>query len=213
MCRADTPTVDGPSWSSSIVMSRFAIVTALVSGLFPLASQATEIIHEPALRRSLLRLPLDASRSIEVDLPTGIATSSRFRVRDSGTLPPALTARFPGLRSFRGSDAEGRTVRLDLSAAGVRASVRHGSTEWLVRPGEPATAAVVPVDTSIRSTEVAVTPPDFATQDLARVATLALARAGGGVRYDFRLAVAADSRYVARFGVPSKEHSARSCTR
>ena len=184
-------------------MSRFAIITALAGGLFPLASQAIGVIDAPALRRSLLRLPHDASRSAEVDLPTGIATSSRFRVHDSGTLPPGLAARFPGLRSFRGSDAEGRTVRLDLSAAGVRASVRHGATEWLVRPGELAattTAAAASVDTSAPSTEAAVTAPGFGTKDLASVSALALAHAGGGMRYDFRLAVAADSRYVARFG-------------
>ncbi|WP_162200969.1 reprolysin-like metallopeptidase [Luteibacter rhizovicinus] len=179
-------------------MSRFVIVTALVGGLFPLASQAIEVIDEPALRRSLLRLPQDASRSTEVDLPTGIATSSRFRVRDSGTLPPSLAARFPGLRSFRGSDAEGRTVRLDLSIAGVRASVRHGATEWLVRPGVP--AAATSADTPTRAAVATTTAPDMAAQDAARMATMTRARTGGGVRYDFRLAVAADSRYAARFG-------------
>lgn len=184
-------------------MSRFAIVTALVGGLFPLASQAVDVIDEPALRRSLLRLPQDASRSTEVELPTGTATSSRFRVRDSGTLPPALAARFPGLRSFRGADAEGRTVRLDLSKTGLRASIRHCQAEWLIRPDEKAMsmpAMSAPAAPSNRPTAASDAAPGIAAHDAAQVATMALARTGGGLRYDFRLAVAADSRYVARFG-------------
>jgi Metallo-peptidase family M12B Reprolysin-like len=176
-------------------MSRFAIVTALVGGLLPLAAQAAAGADESTLRRNLLRLPQDASRSIEVDLPTGAATSSRFRIRDSGTLPPALAAKFPGLRSFRGIDAQGRTVRLDLSKAGLRASVRDGDTEWLVRPGDVATQA--PGSAPVAS---AVAHAGITAQDPGLPERMTMARSGGGVRYDFRLAVAADSGYVATFG-------------
>src|SRR6187402_584416 len=176
-------------------MLRFVIVTALIGGLFPLVSQARVALDEPALRRSLLRLPQDASRSVEVTLPTGPTQSSRFRVRDSGTLPPALAKKFPGMRSFRGSDAQGRTVRLDLSIAGTRASVRDGDTEWLLRPGDVAPLAQPgPPDVP------AVPFAGDATESHDTPQSMALTRSGGGVRYDFRLAVAADSRYVARFG-------------
>jgi len=178
-------------------MSRFAIVTALLGALAPLASQAATPLDEPALRRSLLRLPQDTRHSVEVELPTGADTSSRFRVSDSGTLPPGLAARFPGLRSFRGSDAHGRTVRLDLSKAGVRASVRDGKTEWLLRPGD----AVAPIDAVLPSdTAGRAAASGFPAQTPERSASLAMARHAGGMRYDFRLAVAADSRYVAAVG-------------
>lgn len=181
-------------------MPRFAIVTALIGGLFPLLSQANVVVDEPALRRSLLRLAEDASRSVEVELPTGDSTYSRFRVRDSGTLPSALAAKFPGMRSFRGVDEKGRTLRLDLSKAGLRASVRDGDAEWLLRPAD----VTKPTPNAMSGT-LAVPPADITEADSAfsvgmAPVGLAMARSGGGVRYDFRLAVAADSRYVARFG-------------
>jgi len=176
-------------------MSRFVIVTTLLGALLPMASQMAVAADESSLRRSLLRLPQDATRSIEVDVPTGAATSSRFRVSDSGTLPRALAAKFPGLRSFRGVDAQGRTVRLDLSTAGMRASVRDGDREWLVRPGEVALQASVgsPADSGAADTRTVAPEPALS-------ARMTMARSGGGMRYDFRLAVAADSRYVAKFG-------------
>lgn len=181
-------------------MSRFAIVTTLLGALAPLVSQATSAIDEPALRRSLLRLPQDTRRSVELELPTGPATSSRFRVSDSGTLPPGLAARFPGLRSFRGRDAQGRTVRLDLSKGGVRASVRDGGTEWLLRPGDAATP--MPAAASTETAEGVASRSRPAMDAPGFPARLVMARSGGGggIRYDFRLAVAADSRYVAAFG-------------
>jgi hypothetical protein len=123
--------------------------------------------------------------------------SSLFHVRDSGTLPPALAAKFPGMRSFRGSDAEGRTVRLDLSKAGVRASVREGAREWLLRPGDTAMArgSASMGSASGADGRAADVPP---LPDVP--ASIAALRSGGGVRYDFRLAVAASSAYVARSG-------------
>lgn len=179
-------------------MSRFAIVTALVGGLFPLLSLANVVVDEPALRRSLLGLPQDASRSVEVTLPTSATSSSRFRVRDSGTLPAALAKKFPGMRSFRGSDTQGRTVRLDLSKAGMRASVRDGHAEWVLRPGEVARMAnVASDDTSVAPVDALAATP---TEDSGLAARMTTARGGGGIRHDFRLAVAADSRYVAKLG-------------
>lgn len=176
-------------------MSRFVIITALLGGLFPLALQAHAAVDEPSLRRSLLRLPQDAGRTFEITLPTGDTTSSLFRVHDSGTLPPALAQKFPGMRSFRGNDEKGRSVRLDLSKSGVRASVRDGAAEWLLRPGDrtPSARGDMPFVAPIADAKAA-------TSDREIPVAMAMARNGGGVRYDFRLAVAADSRYVARFG-------------
>lgn len=178
-------------------MSRFVLVTALFGGLLPLAALA-EIapLDETSLRRSLLRLPQDASRSADIRLPTGASTSSLFHVRDSGTLPAALAAKFPGMRSFRGTDAEGRTVRLDLSKAGARASVRDGDREWLLRPGDGAKPDAPQANLASASRALQPGVPQLTNAP----ATMAALRSGGGMRYDFRLAVAASSTYVARFG-------------
>lgn len=173
-------------------MSRFIFVTALGCGLVPLVSMAgTGLVDEASLRQSLLRLPDDASRTADVNLPIGANRVSVFHVRDSGTLPRALATKFPGMRSFRGADDQGRTVRLDLSKAGVRSSVRDGDTEWVFRPGD--LAARASASASVPHASASTTNSDLPVG-------AALARGGGGVRYDFRLAVAADSHYVARFG-------------
>jgi hypothetical protein len=173
-------------------MSRFIFVTALGCGLVPLVSEAgTGLVDEASLRQSLLRLPDDASRTADVNLPIDANRVSVFHVRDSGTLPRGLAAKFPGMRSFRGADDQGRTVRLDLSKAGVRTSVRDGDTEWIFRPGD--LAARARAGTSAPRASAPTTDSDLPVG-------AALAHGGGGVRYDFRLAVAADSRYVARFG-------------
>jgi hypothetical protein len=143
-----------------------------------------------SLRRTLTRLPHDGSREARIVLPVAADTWSTFRIRDSLTLPLALARKFPGLRSFRGKDDEGRTVRLDLSRTGLRASIRSGASEWLIRPSHQAQVQAAP-----SSIPVAAAPPAV------RWAPAALAtRATGGLRHDFRLAVAASSAYVKALG-------------
>lgn len=166
----------------------------------------TAAFDETALRQRLLRLPIAAGPTADVTLPLADGHVHVFHIRDSGTLPRGLVKRFPGLRSFRGEDDEGRTLRLDLSPRGIRASVRSGSTEWLVRPGdtwkrEP--EAFLPLHNA--STPVAATSGAAPTRQVPAEAVTPLkhrrnARQGGIVRYDFRLAVAASSRYVAKNG-------------
>jgi hypothetical protein len=159
-----------------IVMPRFILVTTLGCGLVSLTAQAGATVADTPFD---ITLPIDATRS------------SLFHVRDSGTIPRGLARKFPRMRSFRGADDQGRTVRLDMSDAGVRASIREGDKEWIFRPGD--TAARAYSGTSVPR----VTSPS-GNHDLP--IDLAAAHSGGGIRHDFRLAVAADSRYVARFG-------------
>lgn len=57
-----------------------------------------------------------------------------FVLEDSGTLPAALAAKFPQLRSLRGSDGSGNRVRLDLSELGLQAMVFDHDGSWVVEP-------------------------------------------------------------------------------
>lgn len=166
----------------------------------------TAAFDEAALRQRLLRLPLTAGPATDVALPLADGYAHVFHIRDSGTLPRGLVKRFPGLRSFRGEDDEGRTLRLDLSPRGIRASIRSGSTEWLIRPGDtwkrepedflPLRNASAPVAATSGATQTRQVPAEAVTSLKRR----RNARQGGIVRYDFRLAVAASSRYVAKNG-------------
>ncbi len=155
---------------------------------------------------------------LAVRLPIGDGTHRVFDVSDSRTLPAELAARFPGLRSFRGTDAEGRTLRLDLSRSALRMSVRHGAGEFTLRAATAAewlavsnpSASPFPTGTAFdpMTSGAAHGPVDIdvrgGAQEPGLVARQALSSAsthrGGSVRYDFRLAVATSSRFAARFG-------------
>ncbi|WP_043696213.1 reprolysin-like metallopeptidase [Luteibacter sp. 9133] len=170
------------------------------------AFAAAITVDETALRQRLLRLPLAPRPGTDVVFPLADGRARVFHVRDSGTLPRGLVKRFPGLRSFRGEDDEGRTLRLDLSPRGIRASVRSGNTEWLIRPGdtwkrEPEDfLALGNASTPVAETRGAAQTRQAPTEAVTPLKRRRSARQGGIVRYDFRLAVAASSRYVARNG-------------
>jgi len=72
----------------------------------------------------------------EVTLPLPEGGFSEFMVVDSGTLPPELQAKYPDILSFRGTDAKGRRLRLDVSPIGFQAMVFDTAGLWLVRPEE-----------------------------------------------------------------------------
>lgn len=141
-----------------------------------------------ALRAAVAAVPTDGSSGVDVELPIGADAPSRFRLVDSRTLPAPLMRRYPGLRSLRGTDAMGRTARLDLSTRGTWLSVRDGAHEWTAHWGDDAPA---PADVVLP--QAYSTAPATAPRQRRSVTT-------GDVRYDFRLAVAASSRYTARFG-------------
>jgi hypothetical protein len=168
----------------------------LALGTILLASQACPAAAalpaggDATLRRVLARLPHDGSRDARIVLPTGERTTATFRVRDSLTVPVALTRKFPGLRSYRGEDDAGRTVRLDTSPGGIRASIRDGAREWLLRPGDLPSSAMTHAPAPVVEPPRRVDPA-FAPAGLA---------ATGGIRHEFRLAVAASSAWVQATG-------------
>jgi hypothetical protein len=49
-------------------------------------------------------------------------------------MPAELAARYPQIRSFVASDANGRHARIDISPLGLNAMVFEGANVWLVRP-------------------------------------------------------------------------------
>lgn len=162
----------------------------------------TEVPTLADLKKQLARLPMDGETVTSVHLPLGDGRHSLFRVRDSKTLPPALATRFPGLRSFRGIDADGRTVRLDLSPSGVRMSVRDGPHEWTTRArttvewrASPFPGAHAHPFATVAGDARSLTRPAAEDRPASR---------GGSIRYDFRIAVAASSRYAAHFGGTTK---------
>lgn len=160
------------------------------------------------------------ARTIDLPLPGG--GSSRFTLVDSAVLPPGLAARYPGLRSMIGHDAEGRTARIDLDVAGaVHARVSDATGDWFVQPEAPAkrgpaarsrrTSAMHTVfrreDAPAGSALHETVPPPGSTAPNARHADGLAKTARGSARTgsgqplrSFRIAMSATSDYVARMG-------------
>lgn len=69
-----------------------------------------------------------------IALPQPNGGFADFMVVDSGTLPPELQQKYPDILSFKGSDAKGRQVRLDVSPMGFQAMVFDPAGIWIVRP-------------------------------------------------------------------------------
>jgi hypothetical protein len=143
-----------------------------------------------ASREALFALPPDGRASTTVRLPIGPASSSAFTMTDSRTLPADLLRRYPAMRSFRGRDDQGRQARLDYAAATSRLYIRGADGDWqetrVLPPAAPAPGW--------RANEASRATASPVRHRVAR------AIAQGNVHYEFRLALALGSRFVAAHG-------------
>jgi len=156
--------------------------------LFPWPCAAMDALADAHAR--LFELPADGKASAVVTLPLRDGTGSAFTLVDSRTLPRDLLRRFPAMRSFRGSDAAGRSARLDYAKGIARLSVRHDDGQWW----HAAVAQAYPIAPSpVRAARVPAPGHTPLTRTLA-------AAVSGNVRYEFRLALAAGSQFVGANG-------------
>lgn len=159
---------------------------------------ATPVTASPddlaAARSPLFALAPDGVASAEVALPVDGVAASHFRMVDAGTLPTDLRRRFPGMRSFRGSDPAGRAARLDFARDVARLAVRDVDGQWhtAAAPLPSATAPAPPLPRH----DVFQSSPGLPEGRAAPAA----GASHGNLHYTFRLAVAADSRFVAANG-------------
>lgn len=174
-----------------------AILVGAAACLVPLEPVEAETPAFSVLKKRLLRMPMSDRTGTVVRLPVGDGTLREFTVRDSRTLPRALAAKFPGLRSFRGTDADGRTARLDLSSSGLRMSIRDGAREWSVRAKTTVEWAEV---LAREDKEGQVVSRQTASPANAGLPLPTTSARSGVILFDFRLAVATSSRYAAMFG-------------
>lgn len=143
-----------------------------------------------AAREALFALPPDGRASTPVRLPTGPESSSTFTMTDSRTLPAELMRRYPAMRSFRGRDGQGRQARLDYAGATARLHVRAADGDWQEMRALPA-ALPASAWRANGARRAAANPA------LRRVAR---STSQGNVHYEFRLALALGSRFVAAHG-------------
>jgi len=149
-----------------------------------------------------LRSSLGASAAgTRIALPAPDGGYAEFALADSGTLPAALAARYPQIRSYVGTAADGTQARIDLSPIGLNAMVFARDGLWIVRPE---TFGEGPYYLSFHRS--ALTRPDAfrcSVEDADAAMPLAIDLPAGGpvptgaTRRDYRLAVAANRPYVA----------------
>lgn len=196
----------------------------------PAASARSPSTAAPSVRQRRVALRTDGLASFEqagalrrgsqtaqtIELPLPRSGSSRFTLEESGVLPAGLASRFPGLRSMIGRDAEGRTARIDIDAAGaVHARVADPAGDWIIQPETPVKRGAGPrsrrapaVHVVFRRADAPVGPAFHETtrRNGDRPTTVSnagrgKARTGSGQTLrTFRIAMSASSDYVAKMG-------------
>lgn len=97
-------------------------------------SQIPDHYRSLDLDLSALRSDLQGGIGQSLSLPMPNGGFAEFVLSDSGVMPAELAARYPQIRSYVASDANGRHARIDISPLGLNAMVFEDSSTWLVRP-------------------------------------------------------------------------------
>jgi phosphohistidine phosphatase SixA len=135
-------------------------------------------------------------------LPLPDGSFQRYRISESPVMSPALAAKFPEIRSFRGQGIDDPTasVRLDLSPSGLHAQIISGSGTIII---DPFGAENQYASFNKRANRATSRPFECLVQG--RPNALAVAAAGRAPRSGqhlrtYRLALACTGEYTARFG-------------
>ena len=100
----------------------------------PHPAEYRSLTLDTAMAAEYLKSAHERGIATAIALPEPNGGFTDFMVTDSGTLPPELQAKYPDILSFKGSDAQGRQVRLDVSPMGFQAMVFDPAGVWVVRP-------------------------------------------------------------------------------
>jgi hypothetical protein len=144
-------------------------------------------------------------RSMVLPLPGG--GTSRFELEDAGVLPPGLAARFPRLGSLKGHDADGRRIRLDMTAEGLFAVVRDRQGDWMLQPesaGQPTSRSTARSHIVFRRADAPAAPREEHGEMLDATAAWPEAATARGsanaVLRTFRIAMSATHSYTGHMG-------------
>ena len=98
-------------------------------------------LNERAQRKLLSHAPLEKTKAarhsqVITTLPMPDGTFARFQVEESPVMEPALAARFPKIKTYRGRglDDPEASARLDLTPQGFHAIVLTGETTVIIEP-------------------------------------------------------------------------------
>ncbi len=100
----------------------------------PQPSSYRALSLETAQITNYLRQAHASGIATAVSMPLPEGGFAEFMVVDSGTMPVELQKKYPDILSFKGIDADGRRLRLDVSPLGFQAMVFDKTGSWMVRP-------------------------------------------------------------------------------
>lgn len=188
-----------------------------VTGKVPNSYRALSL-NETAQGRLLRQAPMEfteAARNVQVvmALPMPDGTFARFRVEESPVMAPALAARFPEIKAYRGRglDDPTATARFDVTPAGFHAIVLSGGGTVVIEPDARRTAGGyisynkrdVPEDAGsfhCLSSEDGQALPQTLSRRLARGSYTNLNTATGTQLRTYRLALAATAEFTQTYG-------------
>lgn len=89
------------------------------------------------IREELLQAPDENSvyrteKSIFLPMPDGVL--EEYRVEESSIMEPALQAKFPNIRTYRGYNSEGKVLRLDINDNNFHAAIMHNGKMTYIDP-------------------------------------------------------------------------------
>ena len=156
-----------------------------------------------AIAEGVARANTAAARERTITLPLPDGTFHAFELIDSPVMSPALQAKFPEIRSFRGRSLNDPllTMRMDVSPSGLHAQVLGPDGTIVVDPTAAANQYQSYVKQQNRQqSELFRCDVDGRTQVAAARAASTVALASGSQLRTYRLAVACTGEYAQRFG-------------
>ncbi len=144
--------------------------------------------------------PLNASAAV-ITLPLSDGTFGRFQLEESPTMEPALAAKYPDIKSYRGMglDDHTATLRCDVSVLGFNALVLSAAGSVNIRPvalQDTAIYLAVPAEIEIGQSQCGVNPANANE----RAPVIAPDVAIGPTRKNYRAAIATTGEYTANYG-------------
>ncbi len=143
-----------PATPAGVLAALVAAGTLVVGAAAVPATASAEVGAAPAssataftsLVERLSHAPASGTTTVSVPSPSGETVT--FVVADAPVMEPGLAARHPRIRTWAGraTGPSAASIRLDLTPAGLHASVRGGGASWYVEPTADGDYRSVPGD-------------------------------------------------------------------
>ena len=100
------------------------------------------------LDTGLLGKKLRQNEISEITMPTLDLTLITVRLKDSGTMSPALAKKFPNIKSYKADEIGNRStkIRIDKNSSGLFAMIRKGGKTYFVNPVEKGSTMYIVYD-------------------------------------------------------------------